>query len=208
MFFPGETITHRFVIPFNYNEVDKVILTYKQSGAIVFEKILTTGFEQVDPENPAACVVSFSFTQSEGLLFEDNNAFTVQVNVYTKAGTRHTSHETSSSTGVQYVREIIKGETFNIVAQPVNCEVANIGDTATFTVEATGVESYQWQYRVNSGTWKPCTNGTRKTLEVVATQERIDTHTYRCQIKYWSNDTEQTIATNVVKITHIDRSDE
>ena len=45
MFFPGETITHSFVIPFAANEIDHVILSYKQNGAIILEKTITSGFE-------------------------------------------------------------------------------------------------------------------------------------------------------------------
>ncbi len=104
MFFPGETITHKFVIPFAANEIDYVIISYKQNEEIIFEKKIASGFEQ---EGTNITSFSFVFTQSEGLLFDDNNSFTIQCNVYTKGGTRHTSYEMKNSSGVQYLREVL-----------------------------------------------------------------------------------------------------
>ena len=202
MFFPGETITHRFVIPFAANEIDKVIFSYKQKEAIMFEKTITSGFI-VEEEHITS--IEFQLTQGEGLLFSDDVPFTVQVNVYTKVGTRHTSHELNSSSGVQYLREVINPETLEIVSQPVDYNVETIGETGKFTVQATGAMRYQWQYSVNDGEWKNATNGTNETLEVVATLERINTHTYHCVLRdLYGN--EQT--TNAVKFVYTDRSDE
>ena len=104
MFFPGETITHRFVIPFAADEIDHVVLSYKQQETIIFEKTITSGFEK---ESNSICSFSFTFSQSEGLLFGDDVPFTIQCNVYTKVGTRHTSYEMNSSNGVQYLREVM-----------------------------------------------------------------------------------------------------
>lgn len=202
MFFPGETITHRFVIPFAAKEIDKVIFSYKQKEAIMFEKTITDNFEKVEDH---ITNVEFQLSQGEGLLFADDAPFTVQVNVYTKGGTRHTSHELSSSSGVQYLREVIGPEDFRITKQPVDCRVEHLGDTAKFDVNATGVYRYQWQYRVNTGEWKECTDGNMDTLEVVATQERVNTHTYRCWLL---NHEGLTTTTNVVRILYTDRSDE
>ncbi len=202
MFFPGETITHRFVIPFAANEIDKVIFSYKQKEAIMFEKTIKNGFI-VEGENITS--VEFALTQGEGLLFADDAPFTVQVNVYTKQGTRHTSYELNSSSGIQYLREVISPETFAIVTQPTNQTANNLGDTVTFKVVANGAVYYQWQYSVNSGEWKNCTDGRKETLNVVATQERINTHTYHCVLKSLSG---TTATTNTVRILYTDRSDE
>lgn len=200
MFFPGETITHRFVIPFAANEIDKVIFSYKQKEAIMYEKVVTEGFEA---EEEHVTSIEFQLTQGEGLLFSDDAPFTVQVNVYTKVGTRHTSHEMSSSSGVQYLREVMAPEVLTIKVQPINFKVENIGDTATFSVKATGAMRYQWQYYVTE--WKDCSDGTKETLEVVATQERINTHKYRCVL---TDVYENTATTNEVRILYTDRSDE
>lgn len=111
MFFPGETITHRFIIPFDPNEIDHVVISYKQNEAIIFEKTITSGFEEISKDTTS---LSFTFTQDEGLLFADNSPFTMQCNVFTKetdgakGGTRHTSHEMSSSSGIQYLREVMR----------------------------------------------------------------------------------------------------
>lgn len=202
MFFPAETITHQFVIPFAANEIDKVIFSYKQQDAVMFEKIITTGFVA---EEDHVTSVDFQLTQGEGLLFADDTDFTVQVNVFTKAGTRHTSHELRSSTGAQYLRETIRPEQLSITTQPVNWVVGTIGETATFSVKAEGACRYTWQYRVNEGEWKACTNGSRETLEVITTEERINTHQYRCVLMDLYG-TEET--TNTVQFEYTDRGDE
>ena len=202
MFFPGETVTHHFVIPFAANEIDKVVLSYKQKEAIMFEKTLTTGFIS-DGENITS--VEFALTQGEGLLFADDTPFTIQVNVYLKCGTRHTSHELNSSSGVQYLREVIVPEALAIVTQPINQVARNLGDTVTFTVLANGALSYQWQYSVDSGAWKDCTDGNQYSLDVVATQDRVTTHAYRCVM---SDMYGNTLTTNTVHILYTDRSDE
>lgn len=104
MFFPGETITHSFVIPFTANEIDHVILSYKQNGAIILEKTITSGFEA---EEAHVTKFDYHLTQNESLLFEDNLTFTIQCNVYTVGGTRHASQEMTSSSGIQYLREVM-----------------------------------------------------------------------------------------------------
>ena len=107
MFFPGETITHNFVIPFAKNEVSKVVVTYKQNDQIVLEKTITSGF--VD-EGTSLCSFDYTFSQPESLAFQDNSNFSIQLNVYSVAGTRHASYELRESNGVQYYREVITSE--------------------------------------------------------------------------------------------------
>lgn len=104
MFFSGETVTNSFVLPFSANEIDYVILSYKQNGSIIFEKKITSGFIS---EAQHITRVEFAFSQAESLLFDDNLPFTIQCNVLTKAGSRHASHEMKSTSGVQYVREVL-----------------------------------------------------------------------------------------------------
>ena len=107
MFFPGETVTHRFVIPFNANDIDHVVLSYKQNDIIVFEKTITSGFES---EGTNLTSFSFTFTQSEGLSFFDNASFTIQCNVFTVSGSRHASYEIKGNNGVQYLREVMNSD--------------------------------------------------------------------------------------------------
>jgi len=105
MFFPGETIAHTFVIPFVPAEIDHVIISYKQNGGIVLEKIIDSGFT---PER-GQTKITLVLTQAEGLMFEDDMAFTIQLNVFmTENNCRMTSRELNGESGVQYYREIMK----------------------------------------------------------------------------------------------------
>ena len=202
MFFPGETITHVFVIPFTSNEIDHVVLSYKQNGAIMFEKKVTSGFE-ADSSNTTR--ISYPLNQSESLLFEDDSPFTIQCNVYTLGGTRHTSYEMSSESGIQYLRDVLSASPMAIILQPSDSYVDNLGDMATFKISAQGVAKYQWQYSVNNGEWKDSSDGKLPTYQIQATQERVNTHQYRCVIYDYGM---QSIISNTVKIHYTDRSDE
>ena len=202
MFFPGETITHVFVIPFNVNEIDHVVLSYKQNGAIMFEKVVTSGFEK-DSENSTR--ISYPFSQNESLLFEDNSPFTIQCNVYTLAGSRHASYEMNSNNGIQYLRDVLTSSPIAINTQPVDCHVNNVGDVATFTIGVQGAMKYQWQYCVDDGEWKDSSNGTETTYQIESTLERINTHKYRCVAYDLGNNT---VISDTVRITYTDRSDE
>lgn len=105
MFFPGETVTFIFYIPFSVDRIEYVIISYKQNGAIILEKTVTSEFEAVSETNQTKVYVTLE--QRDSLLFEDNSPFTMQCNVYTKGGTRHTSWEMRSESGIQYHREVM-----------------------------------------------------------------------------------------------------
>ena len=107
MFFPGETVTNRFIIPFAQDEVGKVVVTYKQNDQIILEKTITSGFTN---EENQKCSFDYVFSQPESLAFQDNSDFSIQLNVYTKSGTRHTSYEMRGVNGAQYLREVITNE--------------------------------------------------------------------------------------------------
>ena len=105
MFFPGETIAHTFVIPFVPNEIDHVIVSYKQNGGIVLEKTITSGFKMERGKTSFTLVL----TQAEGLMFEDDMTFTIQLNVrLTENDCRMTSRELNGESGTQYYREIMQ----------------------------------------------------------------------------------------------------
>lgn len=202
MFFPGETITHVFIIPFNRREIDHVVLSYKQNGAIMFEKTVTSGFEE---DSPNTTKISYPLSQNESLLFEDDSPFTIQCNVHTVFGSRHTSHIMDSTNGIQYLRDVLVSTPIKILTQPMDCYVDNIGDTATFKVSVQGAMRYQWQYCVNDGEWKDSSNGTDSTYQIEATAERIATHKYRCAAYDYGG---VPLYSDAVKIIYIDRSDE
>ena len=105
MFSPGETICHRFIIPFVANEISKVIITYKQNDHIVFIKTITSGFEEADSRLKTKFNVTF--TQNESLTFKDLYDYYIQINVLTTFGTRATSKEIKGRSGVQYHKEVI-----------------------------------------------------------------------------------------------------
>ena len=70
-----------------------------------------------------------------------------------------------------------------ITKQPVSAAVT-IGQSANFTVAATGTGtlSYQWQFRASaSEAWSNCTNGTGANLEVVGKAYR-NGYEYRCAV--------------------------
>ena len=202
MFFPGETITHVFVIPFTANEIDHIVLSYKQNGAIMFEKKVTSGFEA---DSSSTTKISYPLGQSESLLFEDDSPFTIQCNVYTLGGTRHTSYEMSSESGIQYLRDVLSPDPMAILLQPSDSYVDHLGDMATFKISAQGAAKYQWQYSVNGGEWKNSSNGKSATYQIETTLERVNTHRYRCVIYDYGM---QSIASNAVRIRYTDRSDE
>lgn len=104
MFFPGETITHQFIIPFQKSEIAKVILTYEQNDQVVLEETITSGFEEIELQKTK---FDFVFSQPESLAFQDDSDYSIQLNVYTKGGTRHVSHLLHGYNGVQYLREVI-----------------------------------------------------------------------------------------------------
>ena len=77
--------------------------------------------------------------------------------------------------------KMVKPQAFEIVTQPVDCEVA-VGGTATFTVEATSVVSYQWQYkRSSTAAWSntSSTGATTDTITVECNTTRYN-YLYRC----------------------------
>lgn len=116
MFHPGETITHRFIIPFGIREIDYVIVSYKQNDHIILEKKITSDQIEDIPETRNLSIVQYELTQTESLQFEDwhnegcNNSYTMQLNVYTTNGTRHASNILKEQNGIQYYREVMRHE--------------------------------------------------------------------------------------------------
>jgi len=105
MFSPGETVSHQFIIPFVVSEVAKVIVSYKQDGDIVFEKTITSGFEQGETQAETKFIIAFS--QTESLMFHPEKPLKIQINVITTYGARATSKEIKSNNSAQYHREVI-----------------------------------------------------------------------------------------------------
>lgn len=107
MFNPGETVGHRFIIPFVAANIAEVIVSYKQGGDIVFEKSITSGFEEVTTTRTEFTI---TFSQEESLVFKDKIDYTIQLNVLTRMGSRATSREIPGKNGIQYYREVMLNE--------------------------------------------------------------------------------------------------
>lgn len=104
MFIPGETVAHAFIIPFALEEIDHVIVSYKQNDDIILEKMVDSDFET---KGEKSTYFSFILTQTESLLFPNNAQYSVQCNVYTKSGSRHASKPLKNKTGTQYLEEVM-----------------------------------------------------------------------------------------------------
>ena len=145
----------------------------------MFEPTITSGFEE-DAQNITK--FSYSFSQQDSLLFEDDAPFTIQLNVFTEGGTRHTSHLLNGNNGIQYLRDVMTHTELKINNQPVNCLINSYGETAVFTIGAEGVMEYIWQQSLDLTTWTPITGTNNPKFSVIATQEKLNYY-YRCVIR-------------------------
>lgn len=106
MFNPGDTVIHRFLIPFTIHETDIVYITYKQNGHVVLKK--TAGAPTVSEDGTS--MIQIEFTQRESLMFKDNTDCMAQINVTTSNGKRLSSREIPVKLGVQHYRAVIRNE--------------------------------------------------------------------------------------------------
>lgn len=106
---------------------------------------------------------------------------------------------TDSSGNVAYTKTV-RLYVLGVTAQP-KAKNVRIGDTATFSVQATGTGvTYQWQYLTKSGgTWQNCTATGNKTstMSVPATSGR-NGYSYRCKL---SDSEENVLYSNAVKLS-------
>jgi hypothetical protein len=105
MLIPGDTVVHNFTIPFDYDDVEEVDISYKQGDRIVYEKKITHQTSDVYiTRGDGFTILSCDLSQNVTLLFEDNMTYTIQLTVLTSGGGRTTSGIIKSSSGIQYVR--------------------------------------------------------------------------------------------------------
>lgn len=114
MFIPGETVVHEFIVPIDYQQIQKVIVTYEQNNYIVLEKTLAPANVLADEKGAR---INYMLTQEESLLFaspqertclsEQSIPYKVQLNIYTKGGARAVSTPMEGRTGIQHVREVM-----------------------------------------------------------------------------------------------------
>ena len=104
MFIPGETISHRFNLPFPKEGVERIVVSYKQENKTVLVKSVYSG-DIFASETTSYFIVTLS--QEESLLFKNNMNFTIQLNVIFSSGTRCSSVEMNGENGVQHIRKVV-----------------------------------------------------------------------------------------------------
>ena len=113
MFTPGETALHSFVIPFKKQEVNNILVSYKQQEDIILEVPITSGqIRDVYEDNEYLhSVFDVILTQRQSLLFQEYqfncNSYKVQLNVLLNSGARFTSEPMARKNGTQYYREVM-----------------------------------------------------------------------------------------------------
>ena len=90
-FHPGETVLLNFIIPFYKEDVAAVVISFRNQHHVAFEA-MATSFLDVDNE-PQKMRVGYTMTQAESLQFEERSYYGMQLNVYSKNGSRATSPE-------------------------------------------------------------------------------------------------------------------
>ena len=84
---------------------------------------------------------------------------------------------------IYYSIDITRPERPQIIGQPQDTAVTE-GETATFTVEATGSDlSYQWQQNMNGSGWTDITDETNTTYTTGKTTMDMSGTQYRCVVK-------------------------
>ena len=106
MFIPGETIAHRFKIPFLREGITKILVTYKQNNSTILVK--TVHFANIQENIPGNnCYFTVTLSQEESLLFKNNTDFKVQINVVFSSGVRTASIELDGANGIQHMRKVV-----------------------------------------------------------------------------------------------------
>ena len=106
MFIPGETISHKFVVPFMREDILKIIVSYRQDGHIILTKTVAS-YSVSAEESGVGSSFSITLSQQESLLFRDDMPFSVQLNVIFTNGARCASREIERSNGFQHIREVV-----------------------------------------------------------------------------------------------------
>ena len=102
MFIPGETISHKFYIPFVRSDIDRIYVSYKQNDCLILKKTVYPGSVTREGVNSYFIVV---LSQEESLLFQDDMGYTIQLNVIFTSGARCSSKDIKGVNGAQHLRE-------------------------------------------------------------------------------------------------------
>ena len=104
-FHPGDTVVFDLVIPFAKDDVDEVKVSFRNQNAVVFEVAITSFQAKGDKTR-----LGFTFTQEESLLFNENDIYKMQLNVYSGNGSRSASKEYDVITLAQHIQEPRRNE--------------------------------------------------------------------------------------------------
>lgn len=103
--YPGETDGHQFIIPFPAEEVEKVMVSYKQHCNVVLN-VETTELENTED---GESTFTIPLSQEDTLKFNGMDQLNIQLNVLLKNGDRRTSNIIELYTGDQFYRHIMDG---------------------------------------------------------------------------------------------------
>ncbi len=105
MFIPGETVLHSFTMPFQREDIVKVIVSYRQNDDIILERIVYPGQIQ----NTAGLSSKFNviLSQEESLLFQNNAWYYTQLNVILTGNVRGVCKEMKGYVGLQHINEVV-----------------------------------------------------------------------------------------------------
>ena len=104
MFIPGETISHRFIIPFSRDDIKIIEVSYRQNDHIVLVEPVYPG--QVETITGGG-QFTVTLTQEKSLLFKDDADYYVQLNVIFKSDARCASVEIKGNNKMQHIREVV-----------------------------------------------------------------------------------------------------
>ena len=156
----------------------------------------------VEAENAAAYVWQYSKNNGETWTTWSSAAYkqpTLTLSVTSSRLAMIYRCQVTGQDGVNVYSDAVGILSFKIVTQPTDV-TASIGENATFTVEAIGAESYQWQYSKDDGTtWTSWTNATYKqpSITMSVTSSRL-AMVYRCVVTGVNGDE---LISEVVRIT-------
>ena len=106
MFIPGETVIHRFNLPFPNEGITRVYVTYKQQNRVILSKTVFAG-EVKKASSGTTSYFSVTLSQEESLLFRNDINYTIQLNVMFSSGARCASVEMDGTNGVQHIRKVV-----------------------------------------------------------------------------------------------------
>ena len=149
--------------------------TGNNSSGIVFDGSTGTVYGTVELQNDLTIGAGETLTVPSGSSLNCNNNLTNNGTINVESG-GNLEGEPTSGTGT-----VVKAPT--ITTQPTS-QTVNEGETATFTVVATGENlSYQWQQSTDNGqNWTDISGANAATYTTAATTTSMNNYQYRCVV--------------------------